>query len=68
LRNIVLEESQILSLVDFSSFMVFDSASIQTMIMQFQKIKPPKNYEFHFAKITTQTPIYEDVINLLKNE
>ncbi|EMA0227117.1 Eco57I restriction-modification methylase domain-containing protein [Campylobacter jejuni] len=68
LRNIVLEESQILSLVDFSSFMVFDSASIQTMIMQFQKIKPPKNYEFHFAKISTQTPIYEDVINLLKNE
>lgn len=68
LRNIVLEESQILSLVDFSSFMVFDSVSIQTMIMQFQKIKPPKNYEFHFAKITTQTPIYEDVINLLKNE
>ncbi|EAL4177421.1 DUF7149 domain-containing protein [Campylobacter jejuni] len=68
LRNIVLEESQILSLVDFSSFMVFDSASIQTMIMQFQKIKPPKNYEFHFSKITTQTPIYEDVINLLKNE
>ncbi|EMG0991615.1 class I SAM-dependent DNA methyltransferase [Campylobacter jejuni] len=68
LRNIVLEESQILSLVDFSSFMVFDSASIQTMIMQFQKIKPPKNYEIHFSKITTQTPIYEDVINLLKNE
>ncbi|ELW6629320.1 class I SAM-dependent DNA methyltransferase [Campylobacter coli] len=68
LRNIVLEESQILSLVDFSSFMVFDSASIQTMIMSFQKTKPPKNYEFHFAKITTQTPIYEDAINLLKNE
>ncbi|HBD8934051.1 TPA: class I SAM-dependent DNA methyltransferase [Campylobacter jejuni] len=68
LRNIVLEESQILSLVDFSSFMVFDSASIQTMIMQFQKIKPPKNYEFHFSKITTQTPIYDDAINLLKNE
>ncbi|EAH4980377.1 class I SAM-dependent DNA methyltransferase, partial [Campylobacter coli] len=67
LRNIVLEESQILSLVDFSSFMVFDSASIQTMIMQFQKIKPPKNYEFHFAKITTQTPIYEDALSLLKN-
>ncbi|EAL1277373.1 class I SAM-dependent DNA methyltransferase [Campylobacter jejuni] len=68
LRNIVLEESQILSLVDFSSFMVFDSASIQTMIMQFQKIKPPKNYEFHFSKITTQTPIYEDALSLLKNE
>ncbi|EGT1090079.1 class I SAM-dependent DNA methyltransferase, partial [Campylobacter jejuni] len=68
LRNIVLEESQILSLVDFSSFMVFDSASIQTVIMSFQKIKPPKNYEFHFAKITTQTPIYEDALSLLKNE
>ncbi|EAJ0302170.1 class I SAM-dependent DNA methyltransferase [Campylobacter coli] len=68
LRNIVLEESQILSLVDFSSFMMFDSASIQTMIMSFQKTKPPKNYEFHFAKITTQTPIYEDALSLLKNE
>lgn len=68
LRNIVLEESQILSLVDFSSFMVFDSASIQTMIMSFQKTKPPKNYEFHFAKITTQTPIYKDALSLLKNE
>ncbi|EOI3615324.1 Eco57I restriction-modification methylase domain-containing protein [Campylobacter coli] len=68
LRNIVLEESQILSLVDFSSFMVFDSASIQTMIMSFQKTKPPKNYEFHFTKITTQTPIYEDALSLLKNE
>ncbi|EHN8316312.1 Eco57I restriction-modification methylase domain-containing protein [Campylobacter coli] len=68
LRNMVLEESQILSLVDFSSFMVFDSASIQTMIMSFQKTKPPKNYEFHFAKITTQTPIYEDALSLLKNE
>lgn len=66
LRNIVLEESQILSLVDFSSFMVFDSASIQTMIMSFQKIKPPKNYEFHFAKITTQTPIYEDALKTMK--
>ncbi|MBZ7942262.1 DUF7149 domain-containing protein [Campylobacter molothri] len=68
LRNIVLEESQVLSLIDFNSFMVFDSASIQTMIMQFQKIKPSKNYEFHFAKITTQTPIYKDAITLLNNE
>ncbi|MCV3445544.1 Eco57I restriction-modification methylase domain-containing protein, partial [Campylobacter lari] len=56
LRNVILEECQILNLVDFSSFMVFDSASIQTMIMQFQKTKPPKNYEFNFAKLTTQSP------------
>ncbi|TXE87556.1 class I SAM-dependent DNA methyltransferase [Campylobacter volucris] len=68
LRNIILEESQILNLIDFSSFMVFDSASIQTMIMEFKKTKPPKNYNFHFAKIITQTPDYEDAIALLNNE
>ncbi|MCV3440419.1 Eco57I restriction-modification methylase domain-containing protein [Campylobacter lari] len=67
LRNVILEECQILNLVDFSSFMVFDSASIQTMIMQFQKTKPPKNYEFNFAKLTTQSPSYEDVLDILKN-
>lgn len=68
LRNIVLEESKILSLIDFNSFMVFDSASIQTMIMQFQKTKPPKNYKFHFAKITTKTPTYEDLQDILNNK
>ncbi|EAK9999104.1 class I SAM-dependent DNA methyltransferase [Campylobacter lari] len=67
LRNVILEECQILNLVDFSSFMVFDSASIQTMIMQFQKTKPPKNYEFNFAKLTTQSPSYEDVLDILEN-
>ncbi|MCW0239322.1 Eco57I restriction-modification methylase domain-containing protein [Campylobacter lari] len=67
LRNVILEECQILNLVDFSSFMVFDSASIQTMIMQFQKTKPPKNYEFNFAKLTAQSPSYEDVLDILEN-
>ncbi|EAK9869582.1 class I SAM-dependent DNA methyltransferase [Campylobacter lari] len=67
LRNVILEECQILNLVDFSSFMVFDSASIQTMIMQFQKTKPPKNYKFNFAKLITQSPSYEDVLDILEN-
>ncbi|MCL9820317.1 Eco57I restriction-modification methylase domain-containing protein [Helicobacter sp. 14348-15] len=67
LRNIILQESQILSLIDFTSFKVFDSASIQTMIMQFQKTKPPKKYKFHFAKITSPKPTYEDLQDILNN-
>ena len=68
LRNIILQESQILSLIDFTSFKVFDSASIQTMIMQFQKTKPPKKYKFHFAKITSPKPTYEDLQDILNNK
>ncbi|AJC84367.1 type IIS restriction/modification enzyme [Campylobacter peloridis] len=68
LRNVVLEESKILNIVDFNSFKVFSSADIQTMIMEFKKTKPPKNYNFHYAKITTKEPNFKDAIAILNNE
>ena len=57
LRNVILRESQILNLVDFGAYMCFDSASIQTMIMEFQKCDSiPKSYAITYAKIETKKP------------
>lgn len=57
LRNVILKESQILNLVDFGSYMVFDSASIQTMIIEFKKINSiPKSYTINYFKIETKNP------------
>lgn len=47
LRNKVLEDGKIKQLIDFTSFMVFEDASIQTMIMILEKETKPKSYEFH---------------------
>lgn len=57
LRNKVLSDSTIKELIDFKSFMVFDQASIQTMIMLLQKNKPAeaytmKNKVFYASKLT----------------
>nr|WP_317404646.1 Eco57I restriction-modification methylase domain-containing protein [uncultured Helicobacter sp.] len=57
LRNVILKESQILNLVDFGSYMCFDSASIQTMIMEFYKIDSiSKSYTFNYARIDSKKP------------
>lgn len=57
LRNMILHESQILNLVDFGAYMCFDSASIQTMIMEFQKCDSiPKSYAITYAKIEAKKP------------
>lgn len=47
LRNKVLEDSKIEQLIDFAGFMVFEDASIQTMIMILEKETKPKSYEFY---------------------
>ncbi len=65
-RNFVLENAKILQLVDFANFMVFDSASIQTMIMEFVKEKSD-NYSFDYKRIKIQKPILDDVYDLLNN-
>ncbi|MDD2636350.1 MAG: Eco57I restriction-modification methylase domain-containing protein, partial [Bacteroidales bacterium] len=65
-RNFTLENVKIKELIDFASFMVFDTASIQTMIMLFKKEKLDK-YNFSFKKITCEKPTLEDALNLIHN-
>lgn len=69
LRNVILTESQILNLVDFGSYMCFDSASIQTMVMEFQKRDSiPKSYQINYAKIESKNPIDSHREAILKRE
>lgn len=65
MRNFMLQNSQFIKLIDFGSYMVFDSASIQTMIMQFQKTKR-NDYTFDYRKITALKPNLEDALNIIK--
>jgi adenine-specific DNA-methyltransferase len=69
MRNKVISDSKIIQLIDFGAYMIFDSASIQTMIMLFQKNKLSDNYNFDFRKLTKPKAKKEDAIALLaKNQ
>lgn len=46
MRNKVIEDSKIIELIDFGSYMVFNDASIQTMVMIIQKDNKTDNYIF----------------------
>lgn len=65
LRNKVLTDTQIINLFDFGNYMIFDNASIQTMIMLFQKKSNNSSYEFDYRKIVKKSPDLNDVNNLL---
>ncbi|WP_353168327.1 Eco57I restriction-modification methylase domain-containing protein [Flavobacterium sp.] len=64
MRNFVLSKSKIESLIDFGSYMVFDTASIQTMIMTFKK-QISEKYSFDYRKIQSNKPVYENAVQLL---
>jgi hypothetical protein len=63
-RNKVLDESKVLQLVDFGSFFVFESSSIQTMVMLFQKVTE-RQYVFDYRRIKADKPVLQDMIDVL---
>jgi len=67
LRNKVLTDSTIKNIVDFGAYMVFDGASIQTMILILEKQKQ-ESYSFDYRKLEIQKPIIQFVQKLLRKE
>jgi adenine-specific DNA-methyltransferase len=67
LRNKVLTDSTIKNIVDFGAYMVFESASIQTMILILENRKQ-KSYSFDYRKLEAQKPNIQLVQKLLENE
>ena len=65
LREKIMNDTRICSLIDFGSVMIFDSASIQTMIMLFQKDKLTDKYLFDYRKLKTIKATKNDIIALL---
>ena len=67
MRNKVIKDTQILSLVDFGAFRIFE-AGIQTMVMIFQRSTKKGNYSFDCRRLVGNDLDIKDVIALLNNE
>ena len=65
-RNIVIKNSQVVNLTDFGAYMIFENASIQTMIMLFKNNKINDNYTFDYRRLEGDKLILQDVLNLLE--
>ena len=65
LREKVIKETRICNIVDFGAVMMFESASIQTMIMMFQKDKVTDNYTFDYRKLTAHKATEKEAIAIL---
>jgi hypothetical protein len=70
LRNKVIEDTRIAQLVDFGNFMIFENASIQTMVMLFVKDDKSDNYSFDYRRLQGDTVISDalDLLNKRKNK
>ena len=65
LRNKVIKETRICNIVDFGAVMMFESASIQTMIMLFQKDRITDDYSFDYRKLTAYRATEKDAAAIL---
>ncbi len=64
-RDIIIRNSQIQTLIDFGAYMVFENASIQTMIMLFRNTKELDNYYFDYRRLEGEKHSDEEIGNLL---
>lgn len=67
-RNKVVEDAQILQLIDFGNYKIFESADIQTMIMLFKANKKQDEYEFDYRRIIDTQIDLDDVVLLFNGE
>jgi len=67
MRDKIVEDVQILQLLDFNTYMVFDSADIQTMIMLFEKDQTNDSYTFDYRKLEERSD-KEDMLALLNKK
>jgi len=69
MRNKVIEDTQILRLIDFGDFKIFENAGIQTMIMMFKKDKISEAYSFDYRRLRGEGLVIEDVVAIFnKND
>ena len=66
LRDKVIKETRICNIVDFGAVMMFESASIQTMIMMFQKDKVTDDYTFDYRRLTAYKATEKEATAILE--
>ncbi len=65
MRDKVLADSKMCQMIDFGAYMIFgESASIQTMIMLFQKDSATDNYHLDYRRLTKSSATQEDAVRL----
>ena len=67
MRKKILNDSKIRQLLDFNSYMVFENADIQTMVMIFEHTKNEDNYFFDYRTLQG-IPTKDDMIALLNKQ
>lgn len=65
MRNYMLQNSKFIELIDFGAYMIFDSASVQTMIMLFQN-KIESKYSFNYIGMAAKIPSLNDALLLIQ--
>jgi adenine-specific DNA-methyltransferase len=63
-RNKVVDDAQIIQLIDFGNYKIFESAAIQTMIMLFKSNSKEPEYNFDYRRIIDTQVELEDIIQL----
>ena len=67
MRNKVIQDAQILQMLDFGSYMIFESSDIQTMIMLFKTNSRIDNYKFDYRRLEGNNLTFTDVLDLLNH-
>ena len=67
MRSKIVSDARILQMLDFNTYMVFENADIQTMIMLFEKNQIADNYEFDY-RILMESANKEDMLALLNKQ
>lgn len=68
MRTKILNDSTIHSLLDFGSYMIFESSDIQTMVMLFQNDNTNDNYNFELRRLVGSGIVFDDVLDLILNK
>lgn len=68
MRNKIIKDAKIVLLLDFGNLMIFESASIQTMVMLFKKNNIDDSYKVDFRRLSGKTELSDAQNLILKNE
>lgn len=67
MRKKIITDSKIMQLLDFNTYMIFENAGIQTMVMLFERNSTSDNYTFDYRTLLDSSN-KKDMISLLENQ
>jgi len=68
MRNKVIQDTKILQMIDFGTYMIFENSDIQTMIMMFKSDTKTDNYTFDYRKLEGKDLHFNDVLDMLNHK